>query len=134
MITLCQIKALQREFDLTYTEDFGYITLGSTHPAWELKDAQMALAQFSYMEYEKQYHLIFLASVIHRVQDSFILLPAGYNKDDYIISTSIDAPHLSYEQLRVYLKSLLEDFDYLSLYKKQLKLHQSISNISHDFE
>ena len=114
MITLCQIKALQREFDLTYTEEFGYITLGSTHPAWELKDGRMALAQFSYMEYEKQYHLIFLASVIHRVQDSFILLPAGYSNDDSP-TTSIDAPPLSYEQLRVYLKSLLEDFDYLSI-------------------
>lgn len=133
MITLCQIKALQREFDLTYTEEFGYITLGSTHPAWELKDGRMALAQFSYMEYEKQYHIIFLASVIHRVQDSFILLPAGYSNDDSP-TTSIDAPPLSYEQLRVYLKSLLEDFDYLSLYKKQLKLQQNISNISHDFE
>ena len=133
MITLCQIKALQREFDLTYTEEFGYITLGSTHPAWELKDGRMALAQFSYMEYEKQYHLIFLASVIHRVQDSFILLPAGYSNDDSP-TTSIDAPPLSYEQLRVYLKSLLEDFDYLSLFKKQLKLQQNISSISHDFE
>ena len=134
MITLCQIKALQREFDLTFTEEFGYITLGSKHPAWELKEGQMALAQFSYMEYEKQYHLIFLASVIHRFQDSFLLLPAGYNKSDYITSSSIEAPPLSYEHLRVYLKSLLEDFDYLSLFKKQLKLQQNISNISHDFE
>ncbi len=133
MITLCQIKALQREFDLTFTEEFGYITLGSTHPAWELQNAQMALAQFSYMEYEKQYHLIFLASVIHRVHDSFILLPAGYANDNSPTS-SINAPPLSYEQLRVYLKSLLEDFDYLSLYKKQLKLQENISNISHDFE
>lgn len=134
MITLCQIKALQREFDLTYTEEFGYITLGSTHPAWELKNGQMALAQFSYMEYEKQYHLIYLSAVIHRFNNDFILLPAGYNKSDFTSTTSIDAPPLSYEQLRIHLKSLLEDFDYLSLFKKQLKLQQNISNISHDFE
>lgn len=133
MITLCQIKALQREFDLTYTEEFGYITLGSTHPAFGLEKGQMALAQFSYMEYDKKYNLIFLAAVIHRVQDNFILLPAGYEKSTYT-SASIHAPPLSYEQLRVYLKSLLEDFDYLSFYKKQLKLQQSLSNISHDFE
>ena len=56
MITLCQIKALQREFDLTYTEEFGYITIGSKHPAWELKSGQMSLAQFSYWECEKQYN------------------------------------------------------------------------------
>ena len=133
MITLCQIKALQREFDLTFTEDFGYITLGSKHPAWELKEGQMALAQFSYMEYEKQYNVIYLSAVIHRVQNEFILLPAGYDKGE-TNTASIHAPPLSYEQLRVYLKSLLEDFDYLSLYKKQLKLQQTISNISHDFK
>ena len=134
MITLCQIKALQREFDLTYTEDFGYITLGSTHPAWELENGQMALAQFSYMEYDKKYNLIFLAAVIHNIQNGFILLPAGYEKSPYSTFTANNAPPLSYEQLRIHLKSLLEDFDYLSLYKKQLKLQQSLSNISHDFE
>lgn len=133
MISLCQIKALQREFGLTYTEEFGYITLGSTHPAWELKAGQMALAQFSYLEHEKQYNLIYLAAVIHGVQDSFILLPAGYEKNSYTVA-SIHAPPLNYEQLRVHLKSLLEDFDYLALYKKQLKLQQNISNISHDFK
>ena len=133
MITLCQIKALQREFDLTFTEDFGYITLGSKHPAWELKEGQMALAQFSYMEYEKQYNVIYLSAVIHRVQNEFILLPAGYDKGE-TNTASIHAPPLSYEQLRIHLKSLLEDFDYLSLYKKQLKLQQTISNISHDFK
>jgi glutamine synthetase type III len=134
MITLCQIKALQREFDLTYTEEFGYITLGSKHPAWELKSGQMALAQFSYMEYDKKYNLIFLAAVIYRGHDSFILLPACYAKDDSTATSANEAPPLSYEQLRIHLKSLLEDFDYLSLYKKQLKLQQNISNISHDFE
>lgn len=133
MITLCQIRALQKEFDLTYTEDFGYITLGSKHPAWELKEGQMALAQFSYMKYEKQYNLIYLSAVIHRVQNEFILLPAGYDKGE-TNTASINAPPLSYEQLRIHLKSLLEDFDYLSLYKKQLKLQQTISNISHDFK
>lgn len=133
MITLCQIRALQREFDLTFTEDFGYITLGSKHPAWELKQGQMALAQFSYMEYDKKYNLIFLAAVIHRFDDNFILLPAGYNQGETNVA-SIHAPPLSYEQLRIHLKSLLEDFDNLSLYKKQLKLQQNISNISHDFE
>jgi len=133
MITLCQIKALQREFDLTFTEEFGYITLGSKHPAWELKEGQMALAQFSYMEYDKKYSLIYLAAVIYHGYDNFILLPAGYDKGETNI-VSIHAPPLSYEQLRIHLKSLLEDFDYLSLYKKQLKLQQSISNISHDFK
>ena len=133
MITLCQIKALQREFDLTFTEDFGYITLGSKHPVFELEKGQMALAQFSYMEYDKKYSLIFLATLIHKIQDDFILLPAGYDKSPYTV-TSNHAPPLSYEQLRYHLKSLLEDFDNLSLYKKQLKLQQNISNISHDFE
>ncbi len=133
MITLCQIKALQREFDLTYTEDFGYITLGTKHPAWGLKEGQLALAQFSYWECEKQYNLIYLAAVIHSIHNEFILLPAGYN-DGETNTASIHAPPLSYEQLRIHLKSLLEDFDYLSLYKKQLKLQQSISNISHDFK
>lgn len=133
MISLCQIKALQREFGLTYTEEFGYITLGSTHPAWELKAGQMALAQFSYLEHEKQYNLIYLASVIHRVQDGFILLPCGFANDNPPTSAN-NAPPLSYEQLRTHLKSLLEDFDYLALYKKQLKLQQTLSNISHDFK
>lgn len=133
MITLCQIKALQREFDLTYTEEFGYITIGSKHPAWELKSGQMALAQFSYWECEKQYNLIYLAAVIHKTPNEFILLPAGYD-DGETNTASIHAPPLSYEQLRIHLKSLLEDFNYLSLYKKQLKLQQSISNISHDFK
>lgn len=133
MITLCQIRALQREFDLTFTEDFGYITLGTKHPALGLKKGQLALAQFSYMEYDKKYNLIYLSAVIHRIQDEFILLPAGYDRDGTNVA-SIHAPPLSYEQLRIHLKSLLEDFDYLSLYKKQLKLQQSISNISHDFK
>lgn len=133
MITLCQIKALQREFDLTYTEEFGYITIGSKHPAWELKHGQMALAQFSYWECEKQYNLIYLAAVIHKTPNEFILLPAGYGKSDYNTAT-LTPPPLSYDQLRIHLKSLLEDFDYLSLYKKQLKLQQTISNISHDFK
>lgn len=133
MVTLCQIKALQREFDLTFTEEFGYITLGSKHPAWELKSGQMALAQFSYMEYDKKYSLIYLAAVIYHGQDNFILLPAGYNKDE-TTTASYHAPPLSYEQLRIHIKSLIEDFDNLSLYKKQLKLQQNISNIAHDFE
>ena len=133
MITLCQIRALQREFDLTFTEDFGYITLGSKHPVWGLTEGQMAIAQFSYWEQEKQYNLIYLSAVIHRVQNEFILLPAGYDKGE-TNTASIHAPPLSYNQLRIHLKSLLEDFDYLSLYKKQLKLQQTISNISHDFK
>lgn len=133
MITLCQIKALQREFDLTYTEEFGYITLGSTHPAFGLEKGQMALAQFSYMEYDKKYNLIFLAAVIHKTPNEFILLPAEYGKSDYNTAT-LTPPPLSYDQLRIHLKSLLEDFDYLSLYKKQLKVQQTISNISHDFK
>lgn len=133
MITLCQIRALQREFDLTFTEEFGYITLGSKHPAWELKEGQMALAQFSYWECEKQYSLIYLSAVIHRYQNEFMLLPAGYDNGE-TNTASIHAPPLSYEQLRIHLKSLLEDFDNLSLYKKQLKLQQTISNISHDFK
>ena len=133
MITLCQIRALQREFDLTFTEDFGYITLGSKHPAWELKNGQMALAQFSYWEQEKQYNLIFLAAVIHRFQNEFILLPAGYDNGE-TNTASIHAPPISYEQLRIHLKSLFEDFDYLLFYKKQLKLQQFISNISNDFK
>ena len=133
MITLCQIKALQREFDLTYTEEFGYITLGSKHPAWELEKGQMALAQFSYMEYDKKYSLIFLAAVIHNFNNEFFLLPGGYEKSPYNTS-SRNTPPLSYEQLRYHLKSLLEDFDYLLLYKKQLKIQQSLYSISHDFE
>ena len=131
MISLCQIRALQREFDLTYTEDFGYITLGSKHSAFELEKGQMALAQFSYCKSEKLYSLIYLAGVIHKTPDAFILLPACYGKGDY---GSLIPPPLSYEELRIHLKSLLEDFDYLSLYKKQLKLQQNISNISHDFK
>lgn len=132
MITLCQIRALQREFDLTFTEEWGYITLATKHPAFDINDGQMALLQFSYMEFKKEYNLIFLASVIFQGKESFFLLPASYDTEPS--SAAIHAPPLSYEQLRIHLKSLFEDFDYLVLYKKQLKLKQSLSNISHDFE
>lgn len=121
MITLCQIKALQREFDLTFTEDFGYITLGTKHSVFDIDKGQIALVQFSYMEFKKEYNLIYLASVIHRIQDEFVILPYGYDKNPYFVG-SIHAPPLSYEQLRYHLKSLFEDFDYLSLYKKTTKI------------
>ena len=132
MITLCQVRALQREFGFNIKYDnWGYITFETSHPAFPADEKQL-IAQFHLTEIEKQYKLIYIAAVIHRFNNCFTILPGEYNTKP---SAAIGyAPPLSYDQLRVHLKSLLEDFDYLLLYKKQLKLQQTISNISYDFK
>ena len=66
------------------------------------------------------YSILKLAAVINNYQNHFSILPGYYFYDPGY--PSIAAPPLSYTQLLSHLSSLLEDIDYLSIYKKQLDI------------
>lgn len=118
MITLCQIRELSKRLNLGLKEKMDLIYLTTSTCIFEHTTTTLVVFQLN--KDTGAYSILKLAAVINNYQNHFSILPGYYFHDPGY--PSIAAPPLSYTQLLSHLSSLLEDIDYLSIYKKQLDI------------
>ena len=118
MITLCQIRELSKRLNLGLKEKMDLIYLTTNTCIFEHTTTTLVVFQLN--KDTGAYKILKLAAAINNYKNQFSILPGYYfNNPAY---PSIDAPQLSFSQLISHLSSLLEDIDYLSIYKKQLDI------------